>query len=82
MQKWEYLHIVCEEGRLRYVNGKEIPNWQQGPTLWEAAHHLFRKGWELVDNPLAPISSHWLAYQQWLDYQWDEMPHHFRHPKN
>jgi hypothetical protein len=80
-QNWDYLHIVCEEGRPRYVNGQEIPNWQQGPTLWEAVRHLFRKGWELVDNPLAPISSYWLAYQRWLDYQWEEIPHHFRRPK-
>ena len=82
MQKWEYLQIVCEEGRPHYVNGKEIPNWQQGPTFWEAARHLFRTGWELVDNPLAPTSDLRLAYQQWLDYQWEEIPHHFRRPKN
>ena len=80
-QNWDYLHIVCEEGRPRYVNGQEIPNWQQGPTLWEAVRHLFRMGWELVDNPLTPISSYWLAYQRWLDYQWEEIPHHFRRPK-
>jgi len=82
VQKWEYLHLVCEGGRLRYVNGQEIPNWEQGPTLWEAAHHLFRKGWELIDDPLAPISSSGLAYRQWLDYGWEEIPHHFRRPKN
>lgn len=46
-QNWDYLHIVCEEGCPRYVNGQEIPNWQQGPTLWEAVCHLFRKGREL-----------------------------------
>ena len=81
-QKWDYLHIECEEGRLRYVNGKEIPNWQQGPTFWEAMRHLFRKGWELVDDPLAPTSDLWLAHQQWLDYQWEETPHSFRRSKN
>lgn len=82
MQKWEYLHIVCEQGHLRYVNGKEIPNWQQGPTLWEAVHHLFQKGWELVDDPLTPTSDLRIAYQQWLDYQWEEIPHHFKRLKN
>ena len=80
MQKWDYLHIVCEDGRPRYVNGKEIPNWQQGPTIWEALHLLFQKGWELVDIPLVPISSYWLAYQ-WLALI-GEIPHHFRRPKN
>jgi hypothetical protein len=63
------------------VNGQEIQNWQQGPTIWDAMHHLFRQGWELVDNPLAPISSYWLAYQ-WLISQGAEIPHHFRRSKN
>jgi hypothetical protein len=81
-QSWDYIHIVCEEGRPRYVNGQEIPNWQQGPTFWEAVHHLFRKGWKLVDDPLAPISDLRIAYQQWLDHDWEELPHHFKRPKN
>lgn len=72
-QKWDYLHIVSEEGRPRYVNGLEIPNWQQGPTLFAAVNHLFRKGWELVDNPLAPTPL-WRAYQPGI-------PHRFRRSK-
>ena len=43
-QNWDYLHIVCEEGHPRYVNGQEIPNWQQGPTVSEAMVHLGQKG--------------------------------------
>jgi hypothetical protein len=73
MQRWDYLHIVCEEGRPRFVNGLEIPNWQQGPTLFVAVNHLFQKGWELVDNPLAP-NPLWRAYHPGI-------PHHFRRPK-
>lgn len=70
MEKWNYLHIVCEEGLPRYVNGQEIPNWQHGPTLFEAVNYLFRKGWELVDNPFArnPL---WQAYRP-------QIPHMFR----
>ena len=48
MQNWDYLHLVCEEGRPRYVNGQEIPNWQQGPTVSEAVFHLGQKGWILL----------------------------------
>ena len=46
--KWDWLVILCEETHPRYINGKEIPNWQQGPTLWEAVSHLGLKGWLLI----------------------------------
>jgi hypothetical protein len=49
----EYLDMVCEEGHPRYVNGQEIPNWQQGPTILSAADHLAWKGWELFLDPSA-----------------------------
>ena len=52
-QNSDYLHIVCEDGRPRYVNGQEIPSWQQGPTLFDATSHLSWKGWELVSFPIA-----------------------------
>jgi len=81
-QNWDYLHIVCEEGRPRYINGQEIPNWQQGPTIFEATHHLFQKGWELVDVPLSPAAD-WRAYELLaLLADQGEIPHHFRRPKN
>jgi len=72
-QNWDYLHILCEEGRPRYVNGKEIPNWKQGPILFHAVNYLFQEGWELVDNPLG-LNPLWRAYHP-------EIPHHFRRPK-
>ena len=72
MQKhsWDYLHIVTEKGRPRYVNGREIPNWQQGPFLFHAMNYLFQHGWEHVDNPFVPDRP-WLAYRPGVD-------HHFR----
>ena len=48
-------------------------NWQRGPGLFEAMNLWFRKGWELVDNPLAP-------HPLWLVYR-PGMPHHFRRSK-
>jgi hypothetical protein len=47
-QNSDYLYIVCEEGHPRSINGQEIPNWQQGPTLFDSMNHLSWKGWELV----------------------------------
>ena len=47
-QNWDWLVILCEEKRPRYINGKEIPNWQQGPYLWEVVNYLGSKGWEIV----------------------------------
>jgi hypothetical protein len=47
-QNWDWLVILCEEKLPRYVNGKEIPNWQQGPNLWEVVNYLGWQGWELV----------------------------------
>ena len=49
--KWDYLFIVHDNGRPRYLNGQEIPDWQQGPALFEVVNYLYRKGWELVDSP-------------------------------
>lgn len=56
MQKWEYLFLKSEDGRPRYVNGKEIPNWQAGPTLSDAVKHLMGKGWALMATPLIYLS--------------------------
>ena len=42
-----WLTVLCEEKRARYIDGKEIPNWQQGPTLSETVNYLGAKGWML-----------------------------------
>ena len=44
----QYLFIRCEEKRPRYINGQELPNWQQGPTVSEAVFHLGQKGWMIL----------------------------------
>jgi hypothetical protein len=66
------LVIECEEGRPRFVNGQEIPNWQQGPKILSAVQHLGGKGWELVRwDSLAIWQGHgrltFRHYQSW-DY--------------
>ena len=47
------LVIRCQEKHPRYINGKEIPNWQQGPTVSEVVKHLTGKGWLLFSAPSA-----------------------------
>ena len=49
----QQLVIRCEEKRPRYINGQEIPNWQQGPTVSEAVNYLGWKGWLLFSDPSA-----------------------------
>jgi hypothetical protein len=58
MQKWEYLFVLCEvagEWRARYVNGKEIHNWKNGPPIFDYANSVGEEGWELV-NPVITTS--------------------------
>jgi len=56
MQKWDYLHIVVDHegnnllGRPRYVNGQELPNWEQGENIFSVMNTLGWKGWELVSH--------------------------------
>ena len=56
MQKWDYLSIVVDyengnyPGRPRYVNGQELPNWEQGETIVSVMNKLGWKGWERVSN--------------------------------
>jgi len=55
MQKWDYLYVVVDYendslGRPRYVNGQELPNWEQGENIFSVMNTLGWKGWELVSN--------------------------------
>jgi hypothetical protein len=56
MQRWDYLSIVVDYegnnflGRPRYVNGQELPNWEQGENILSVMNTLGWKGWELVSN--------------------------------
>lgn len=52
-QKWDYLFVVYDAGRPRYVNGQEIPDWQKGPTGLGYMEKLYWRGWELVTNRTA-----------------------------
>jgi hypothetical protein len=50
MRPKQHLTIRCEEKHPRYINGQEIPDWQQGPTVSEAVSYLSRKGWLLLSD--------------------------------
>ena len=55
MQKWEYLFVVGRIGKKGWVayaeNGKEIPDWKNGPALYEYVNRLGEAGWELTAAP-------------------------------
>jgi hypothetical protein len=43
MQKWEYLFVSAEQSRdyvIRYINGKELPNWEKGDTIYTFANKM------------------------------------------
>lgn len=50
---WGRLVTLCEEKHPRYINGQEIPNWRQGPTISAVVNYLACKGWLLFSDPSA-----------------------------
>jgi hypothetical protein len=72
-QNRNHLPIVCEKGCPRFANQHKIPNWKQGPTLFEAVNHLFRSGWELVNDPV-DVNQKRFAYHP-------NRAHRFRRPR-
>ena len=59
MQKWEYLFVFAAiasaggEFRPRFANGRELEDWQKGPTMYDYANRLGASGWELFScNPI------------------------------
>jgi hypothetical protein len=54
MQKWEYLFVSAEQSEdyvVRYVNGKELLNWERGDDIYTFANKIGEEGWELVSAP-------------------------------
>ena len=52
MNKWEYLFLTAEKinkkWQPRFVDGKELANWDTGLNLYDYANKLGSEGWELV----------------------------------
>ncbi len=57
MQTWEYLFVRVDMARNsrrpRAVNGEQLQNWKQGPTIIEFANELGEQGWELIGASVA-----------------------------
>jgi hypothetical protein len=50
-QEWEYREVVFRDyrgWRTREVNGRELGNWKNSPTLIEYLEQAGKEGWELV----------------------------------
>ena len=53
MIKWEYLFVKCgdimmEDWRPRYVNGRELENWREGPNITTYCKEAGVRGWEMI----------------------------------
>ena len=62
MQKWEYLFVSAEQSdeyRVRYINGKEVPDWKVGDNIYDFANKLGEEGWELVSAPYTASAPNW-----------------------
>ena len=49
---WEYLIVSFHEQNgwhARFVNGRELENWQHGPQLHDVLDQLGADGWELIN---------------------------------
>ena len=49
---WEYLIVSFHEQNgwhARFVNGRELENWQRGPQLHDVLDQLGEDGWELIN---------------------------------
>lgn len=55
MTQWEYMFVeVVEERRVPRpwtMNGEEIPNWKNGPSIYAFTADMGREGWELISAP-------------------------------
>jgi hypothetical protein len=72
MQKWEYLFMtifrVGDAWKVGIVNGKEIPKWIQGVSLYDFVNERGEEGWELVSVNFSPIFTD-LAHVDSEDYR-------------
>ncbi len=72
MQKWEYIFVVAsrvnETWKAVIVNGKELRDWKNGPTLYDYINAKGEEGWELVSVNYSPIFTQ-TAYVESDDYR-------------
>jgi hypothetical protein len=55
MRRWEYRFIMChfhEHWRPRWLDGEELSEWKDGPSMFEFSNQLGEKGWELISMHL------------------------------
>lgn len=63
MQKWEYLFVECGDGKPRWVNGSELPNWKK-TNLADWSNQRGDEGWELVTSNVVAWDRRQLVYKR------------------
>jgi hypothetical protein len=72
VKRWEYLIIAYEYGndawRPRFARGREMPDWDIGPTSHQFMDQLGEQGWECFDVEIgregSEINSYWMYFKR------------------
>jgi hypothetical protein len=73
MHKWEYLIITYDHAndawRPRYARGREMPDWETGPTSHQFMDQLGEQGWECFDVEITrdgkgEVRSYWMYFKR------------------
>ena len=74
MTKWEYLIVTYEQAndswRPRYAKGREMPDWEEGPTTHHFMDQVGEQGWECFDVEITrdsktnEILSYWMYFKR------------------
>lgn len=73
MHKWEYLIVTYGHAngswRPRYARGREMPDWEEGPTTHQFMDQLGEQGWECFDVEITrdaadEILSYWMYFKR------------------
>lgn len=73
MTKWEYLIVTYGYAngawRPRFARGREMPDWENGPSTHQFMDQLGAQGWECFDVEITrdasdEIRSYWMYFKR------------------
>jgi hypothetical protein len=72
MQKWEYIFLIAgranETWKIIMLNGREVRDWKNGPSMYDYINQKGEEGWELVSTTYSPVFTQ-NAYVDSEDYR-------------